>query len=87
MIMAMRMAGAAVAAILMSGCAVDGESAKAAVTGSMKPRSASPAKSAEDTKKSFCAQRHIDYHTGKTKSAEQKAADDRLCEALDRQGS
>jgi hypothetical protein len=82
----MRIAAVAWFAMLASGCAVGGQNAKSAITGSIKPRSEAPAKSAEDTRKAFCAQRHIDYHTGKTKTAEQKQADDRLCAALDRQG-
>lgn len=83
---AIRFAAAALISVLMAGCAVDLPDSKAAITGSLKPRSQAATKSPAETRRAFCAQRHIDYQTGKIKSPEQKQADDRLCEALDRQG-
>ena len=91
---AIRSGVAALASVLMAGCAVDSQDAKSTVTGSLKPRSEassrSPAKSSDDTMRAFCAQRHVDYQAGKApggaKSLGQKQADDRLCEALARQG-
>lgn len=89
-----RLAGAAVASVLLAGCAVNSQEAKSTTTGSLKPRSeaaARPAsKSSDDTLRVFCAQRHVEYQAGKApggaKTIEQKQADDRLCEALGRQG-
>ena len=87
-----RNGGAVLAAVLLAGCAVDSQDARSPVTGSLKPRSEAPAKakSSDDTLRAFCAQRHIDYQAGKApggaKSIGQKQADDRLCEAIGRQG-
>ncbi len=90
-----RISGAVLASVLVAACAIDNPDAKSSVTGSLKPRPAAesaarPAsKSSDDTKRAFCAQRHIDYQAGKdpggAKTIEQKQADDRLCEALGRQ--
>lgn len=77
----------------LAGCAIDHQDGRQVVTSSVKRserNSAPAAKSADETMKAFCAQRHVDYQAGKApggaKTAEQKAADDRLCEALSRQG-
>jgi hypothetical protein len=92
-----RVAGAALTALMLAGCAgcaVESQEAKQAVTGSIKPRShhaekAAP-KNADDTMRAFCAQRHVDYQEGRSPGGattlEKKQADDRLCEALGRQG-
>lgn len=89
----LRITGLVAAAGLMAGCAIDSPESRSAMTGSIKPRSISHARSAtkssDDTRRSFCAQRHIDYQTGKApggaKTPDQKAADDRMCDALGRQ--
>lgn len=92
-----RVAGAALTALMLAGCAgcaIETQEARHAVTGSIKPQpqhavKAAP-KSADDTMKAFCAQRHVDYQEGKSPGGattlEKKQADDRLCEALGRQG-
>lgn len=84
---------AAVLALTLGGCAIDHHDGRQVVTNSVKrsDRSAGTAsRSANETMKAFCAQRHVDYQVGKApggaKTPEQKAADDRLCEALGRQG-
>lgn len=91
--MANRIAGVALASLLLAGCSIGTQDAKALTTGSLKPRSDSSAKqgrNAGDTLRSFCGQRHVDYQAGKApggaKSLGQKQADDRLCEAIGRQG-
>jgi hypothetical protein len=84
---------AAGAALALGGCAVTSPDGKVA-TGSLRTRSdtaaAAPAKSKDETLKAFCAQRHVDYQDGKAPggatSLEKKKADDRLCEAIGRQG-
>jgi hypothetical protein len=75
-------------AFIAAGCAIDHDGRAGVTTGSIKPAS-KPSVSKEDTLKAFCAQRHVDYQTGKSPggatTGEQKAADDRLCEAIGRQ--
>lgn len=89
----LKLTSATMLALILTGCAIDQQDGRQVVTSSVKQSgqsSASTAKSAGETMKSFCAQRHIDYQTGKApggaKTPEQKAADDRLCDALGRQG-
>lgn len=84
-------AAAGLGTVLLAGCAIEQEGRVR--TGSLKPHAASkptPKSSADDMRKTFCAQRHVDFHTGKAPggadTAEKKAAGDRLCEALERQG-
>ena len=84
--------GAMAASLLVSGCAVQAEQASQLTTQSIKSPAvtSSSATTATQRLRSFCAQRHVDYQAGKApggaKTIEQKQADDRACESLDRQG-
>ena len=96
----LKVAGTALAALLVAGCAADENGVKPITTGSLRSHAAhephaaagvqQTPRNADDTLRAFCAQRHVDYQAGKApggaKSLEQKQADDRLCEALGRQG-
>jgi hypothetical protein len=75
--------------LAFGGCAVEQQGR--VTTGALRdPSEKASGKSREDTLKAFCAQRHIDYQTGKAPGGatteKQKASDDRLCEAIGRQG-
>ncbi|MGQ0673656.1 MAG: hypothetical protein ACT4N2_12380 [Hyphomicrobium sp.] len=94
----LRPTGCSLAAVLvamsLAACAVDQQDAKSVTTGSLKPQADSGRhgvrKGSDETMKAFCTQRHIDYQSGKSPggahSIEKKRADDRLCEAIGRQG-
>ena len=75
-----------VAAPSRSEGAADPKSAGAAAS---KSQVAAAPESEDDAKRRWCGQRHIDYQDGKSpggaKSLEQKRADDRVCEDLQRQ--
>lgn len=85
---------AAVAVLPLAACAATPQNASSVTTGSLKPEADAgrqgARKGSDETMKTFCSQRHVDYQSGKApggaRSIDQKRADDRLCEAIRRQG-
>jgi hypothetical protein len=73
---------------MAQGCAVESAKSGAITTQSLRaPRVAkAPAASGTEKLRAFCAQRHIDYQTGKAETPEQKEANDRACQSLDPKG-